>query len=149
MSAGPSFIGEALERALPAYPLSGRWLHEGPDVQGPDARGPGARRPGARGEFPPRVILLGVPFQLARWKQRLPGVLAQYREACPCRSMHAKVVRDRASGRLYWVVDHEDLYNPDQGHPLAHFFHDYEPGRIARPAAVALAGLALTKTFVG
>ena len=128
-----SFAGDALsEYAPPVYPISGRWLHS------------------AVGEaFPPRVLLLGVPFHLARWKQSLPGVLAQYREACPCRSMHAKVVRDRASGGLYWVVDHEDLFNPDQGHPVAHFFHDYEPGRIARPAAFALAGLALSRTLVG
>jgi hypothetical protein len=126
-----TFLAEALEgaRVGESYPLSGRWQHDE--------------------DFPPRVVLLGVPFRVARWKQRIPGVLAQYREACPCRSMHAKVVRDRASGGLYWVVDHEDAYNPDEGHPIAHFFHDYEPGRIARPAAFAIVGLALTRTLVG
>ncbi len=126
-----SFVGEALERGHPSgdYPLSGRWPHDE--------------------SFPSRVLLMGVPFHVARWKQRMPGVLAQYREACPCRSMHAKIVRDGSSGGLYWVVDHEDLFNPDQGHPIAHFFTDYEPGRIARPAAFALAGLGLSRVLVG
>jgi hypothetical protein len=125
-----SFLAEALEgaRVGEVYPLSGRWPHD---------------------SFPDRAQLLAVPFRRARWQQSMPGVLAQYREACPYRSMHAWVVRDGASGDLYWVVDHEDLYNPDLGHPIAHFFHDYEPGKILRPAALALVGLGLTRTFVG
>ena len=127
-----SFLGEAARAARPTptglRPLYGRWPHD---------------------DFPAAAQLLGFPFRRARWQQEMPGVLAQYREACPCRSMHACVYRDGGSGDLYWVVDHEDLFNPDQGHPVAHFFHDYEPGKILRPAAFALAGLGLTRAFVG
>ncbi len=121
-----SFLAEALARPLLAYPLEGPWAYKG---------------------FPKRVRLAGFPFTLARWKQKYPGVLAQYREDCVHRSMHAKVVRD-VDGSLCWIIDHEDRYNPDRGRPIAHFFNDYEPGMIAQPAAMALAGLVLTKILV-
>ena len=128
-----SFLSEALLRPPPAAHVEGPWKFIDPTTT----------------LFPKRVIVHGWPFRKAFWNQRYPGVLAQYREACPCRSMHACVYRDGGSGDLYWVVDHEDLFNPDQGHPVAHFFHDYEPGKILRPAAFALAGLGLTRAFVG
>lgn len=80
---------------------------------------------------------------MARWRQGYPGVVAQYRESCAHGSMHLKIVRD-GSG-YWWIVDHEDDFNPDAGRPLSHFFHDYEPGRILKPAAVALTTLGLTR----
>jgi hypothetical protein len=122
-----SFISEAFAAAAPSkYPLQGEWRYDG---------------------FPRRVTLAGFPFTAARWKQSYPGVVAQYREDCVHHSMHAKVVHDGAGG-FWWLIDHDDLFNPDRGRPLAHFFWDYEPGRIAKPAVVAFVGLVLTRALV-
>lgn len=121
-----SFLTEALQTPLKSYPLEGPWRYRG---------------------FPERILIGDWPFSKARWSQPYPGVVAQYREECVHGSMHAKVFRDGLGG-FWWVIDHEDAFNPDRGKPLAHFFFDYEPGRVAKPAVVALIGLLLTKTLV-
>lgn len=126
-----TFLDEA--RALPplTFPIEGAW---------------------SQTDFPLEVLILGFPFRKARWSQRCPGVLAQYRECCAHGSMHLKVVQT-SRGPL-WSIDHEDAFNPDPspsrrlGRPFAHFFHDYPPGRIAKPAAVAGAGWGLGKLLL-
>lgn len=128
---GASFGEEARLRSGLTLPLEGPWT----------------------GNFPARVIVLAddTPwsFRLARWKQKMPGTLAQYREECRHGSMHLSVVRGLRG--LRWVIDHEDQFNPDAKGvlmPLRHFFFDYEPGRIVFPAATALAGMVGTKALL-
>lgn len=128
-----TFLDEARLGKPLTFPLEGRWTYS---------------------DLPTFVVVLGFPFKKARWSQACPGVLAQYRECCAHGSMHLKVVpvmlRGGVRGAL-WSIDHEDAFNPDPspsrrlGRPFAHFFHDYPPGRIAKPAAVAGAGWGLGK----
>ena len=131
-----SFLSEALLRPPPAAHVEGPWKFIDPTTT----------------LFPKRVIVHGWPFRKAFWNQRYPGVLAQYREECAHASKHLKVVLNSARPGLpptyWWIIDHEDAFNPDDGFALAHFFHDYEPGRIVKPAAAALVTLVLTKTLL-
>ena len=122
------FLEDALNRPGIRFPLQGHWKPEG---------------------FPAKVYLHGFPLHKAWWRQPYPGVVAQYREQCAHNSLHMKVLRNNA-GRFWWIVDHADDFNPDRGprHAIGHFFTDYEPGRIAKPAAVALTGLLLTRWLV-
>ena len=126
-----TFIQEALSaNYLPRYPLEGPWPY---------------------GRTFPKHVFLGCksaqwPFTQARWKQSYSGVVAQYREDCTHNSMHCKVVK--AGNGYWWVVDHDDKFNPDRGRPIAHFFEDYEPGMILKPAAYALSGLLMTRALV-
>ncbi len=118
------------------FPLEGLWLYQG---------------------FPTDIVVLDFPFRRAKWSQRCPGVLAQYRECCRHESMHLKVTKSALTGRLIWTIDHVDRFNPDpdptkkwwrlrgRGRPLAHFFTDYPPGRTAKPAAVAAVSWGLSR----
>jgi hypothetical protein len=123
------FLADALSLRL-SYPMEGPWTERG---------------------FPLLITVMDFPFRRARWSQRCPGVLVQYRERCQHQSMHLKVVRN-SRGALLWHIDHDDKYNPDAapggrrfGRPFAHFFHDYPPGMIAKPAAVTAVGWGLTR----
>lgn len=125
-----SLLWESLDRPAIEYPLEGPWKYSH-----------------IHGEwFPERAIIAGWPFKKARWKQPYRGVAAQYREDCKHGSMHCKVLHDGAG--FWWVIDHDDAHNPDAGKPLQHFFVDYEPGQILKPAAIAIVTLALTRTLV-
>ena len=96
--------------------------------------------PPARGQWPggkpASVVLGGVVFERARWAQRIPGVSAQYREACARNSRHLCVV-----GAEY-IITHVDAHNPDgpDGAPLSHALVDTRTGRAA--VVLALAWLA-------
>jgi len=126
-----TFLDDARRQKPLTYPLEGPWTHDG---------------------FPLEITVKGFPFRRARWSQKCPGVLAQYRECCAHGSMHLKVVR--TSKGLVWSIDHEDAFNPDPtsakrfGRPFAHFFHDYPPGRIAKPAAMGAATWGLGRIFL-
>jgi hypothetical protein len=121
-----TFLSEALSLPGVQLPLQGPW------------------HVATSGTFPERATVAGWPFRKARWLQKYPGVVAQYREECTHNSMHLKVIEE-PDGSLWWVVDHEDGFNPDRGKPLQHFFHDYEPGRILKPAAFAMVGALVTR----
>ena len=98
-------------------------------------------------ELPLRISVGGWPFRKANWSQRCPSVVAQYREECAHGSMHLKVSRDGPSS-YWWIIDHEDRFNPDFGRPLAHFFTDYEPGIIVKPAALAVLTMLATRILI-
>lgn len=69
---------------------------------------------------PPEWLELGSRlFRLARWRKDYPGVVLQYREHVPVRSMHLMVHADGT-----YSIDHVDDFNPDLGFPLRHFFFD-------------------------
>jgi len=100
--------------------------------------------PPARGRWPggsPASIVLGrAVFERARWRQRIPGVSAQYREARARDSRHLCVV-----GAEY-VITHADAHNPDgpDGAPLSHALVDTRTGR----ALVSLGVLALAWRYL-
>lgn len=80
-----------------------------------------------RALFPATVTIEGRRFRRARWRERKPGVVEQYREAVTERSLHLCVLGDGS-----WVVDHADSVNPDGGGvaaPLRHFLADTAMGR--------------------
>ena len=87
--------------------------------------------------FPKVVSLSGGRFVRAKWKRKSRGVNAQYREAVERHAMHLKVLKNGT-----YVIDHRDSYNPDQGHPVAHFFTDTEEGcalkQLGKVAAVCV-----------
>jgi hypothetical protein len=77
-------------------------------------------RPALRGRwaldhFPPSVRLFGRIFRRAGFSWPKPGVVAQYREAVPQRSMHLVVYRNGN-----FMIDHLDEENPDGGRAMAH-----------------------------
>lgn len=123
-----TLLEEALRIPHDGYPLEGVWLYGT--------------------SLPSRVTVGGFPFAIARWKQKCPGVVAQYRELCRHGSRHLKVYKTMHPAVFGWSIDHEDRFNPDMGKPLAHFFNDYQPGRTAKPAVMAGASWGLGKLFL-
>jgi hypothetical protein len=95
--------------------------------------------------FPDRVIVRGAAFARARWKQEREGVLEQYREEVPERSMHLFIFVDGN-----YRIEHVDDHNPDADPVRAarHFLSDYAPGRAARALGLA-AILTLGAVVVG
>lgn len=79
------------------------------------------RWPGGRPEL---VELGGVVYRRARWRQRYPGAVDQYRADVPRDSAHLLVLGDGS-----YRVDHVDRFNPDAGSPLSHFLADHPLGR--------------------
>lgn len=88
-----------------------------------------------RTSFPDVVTIQGREFRRAVWKQSFPDVVEQYRETVPRFSQHLKVYADG-----HWAIEHIDDDNPDMGRAVAHFFHDYAPGK-ALNAAWSILGL--------
>ncbi len=69
---------------------------------------------------PPEWLHLGERvFRLARWRKAYPGVVIQYREHVPVRSMHLMVYADGT-----YSIDHVDDFNPDLGFPVRHLVFD-------------------------
>jgi len=85
------------------------------------------------GTLPDRVTVLGRSFVRAFWRQPRAGVLAQYREEVPERSMHLLVL----DGGAEYRIDHVDDLNPDMGHAVGHFLDDHPSGRGLRAVVVA------------
>lgn len=86
-------------------------------------------------DFPDEVLVGGVRFRKAVWRQPYDDVVEQYREAAARDSAHLKVFADGT-----WVIDHVDADNPDMGRPVEHFFNDHPLGKLLKvvaPAAVA------------